>query len=294
LETTYEGPKIVKSAKLQMLVSQFEGMKMLEDRAFNEFYTKISDLRNFMVSLRKKILDAKRIKKILRSLPERYRIKVTILEESKDLDAMKIEELVGTLQTFEFSLPPVKKVKSITLKVAKEKSKVSSDEDIDEDEGITMLAKNFRKLMKNQKFKNKYSKKLKNDPKGAEQDEVDKKDPRGPRCYECSSYSHMREDCGNLKQEKEKSLSATLSDDSEEKETPGKDQKFLAFIAPYVDPVKFQSYYSKSSDEEEQKEAYKILYVKFMKLRETNQKNVLELNSMKTERSTLLQKITDF
>jgi hypothetical protein len=105
LETTYEGTKIVKSAKLQMLASQFEGIKMLEDKSFNEFYTKISDLRNSMVSLGKKISDAKLLKKILRSFPERFRINVTTIEEIKHFDAMKIEELVGSFQTYEFSLP---------------------------------------------------------------------------------------------------------------------------------------------------------------------------------------------
>jgi len=80
---------------------------MLEDDSFNEFYTKISDLRNSMVSLGKKISDAKLIENILRSLPECFKIKVTTIEESKDLDAMKIEELVRSLQTYEFSLPPI-------------------------------------------------------------------------------------------------------------------------------------------------------------------------------------------
>jgi hypothetical protein len=37
LETTYEGTKLVKSAKLQMLISRFEEIKMLEDETFNEF-----------------------------------------------------------------------------------------------------------------------------------------------------------------------------------------------------------------------------------------------------------------
>jgi hypothetical protein len=36
-----------------MLVS-FEGIRMLEEETFNEFYTKISDLRNSMISLGKK------------------------------------------------------------------------------------------------------------------------------------------------------------------------------------------------------------------------------------------------
>jgi hypothetical protein len=37
LETTYEGTKLVKSAKLQMLISRFEEIKMLENETFGEF-----------------------------------------------------------------------------------------------------------------------------------------------------------------------------------------------------------------------------------------------------------------
>jgi len=69
LETTYEGTKLVKSAKLQMLISRFEEIKMLEEETFGEFYSKVSDLRNSMVSLGKPISDVKLIRKILRSLP---------------------------------------------------------------------------------------------------------------------------------------------------------------------------------------------------------------------------------
>jgi RNA-binding protein YhbY len=118
LETTYEGTKFVKSAKLQMLISKFEEIKMLEDETFNEFYTRISDLRNSMVSLGKNVSDVKLIKKILRSLPERFRIKVTTIEEGKDLDEMTIEELVESLQTYEYSLALVRKAKAITPKAS--------------------------------------------------------------------------------------------------------------------------------------------------------------------------------
>jgi hypothetical protein len=54
-----------------------------------------------------------------------------------------------------------------------------------------MLARSFRKLMKTKKFKNGFSDSLRGDPKGAEQDEADMKDPRGPRCYECSGYNQI-------------------------------------------------------------------------------------------------------
>jgi hypothetical protein len=34
METTYKGTKLVKSAKLQMLISKFEEIKMLEEETF--------------------------------------------------------------------------------------------------------------------------------------------------------------------------------------------------------------------------------------------------------------------
>jgi hypothetical protein len=135
---------------------------MLEEETFGEFYSKISDLRNSMVSLGKSISDVKLIRKILRSFPERFRIKVTTIEESKDLEEMKIEELVRSLQTYELSLPPVKKLKTIAVKASKKKVEASfEDGSEDEEKVVAMLAKNFRRLMKDDRFKKKFSDKMK-------------------------------------------------------------------------------------------------------------------------------------
>jgi hypothetical protein len=112
-----------------MSVSQFERIKMLEDESFSEFDTKITDLWNSMINLGKKVSDVKLIKKILKSLPERFSIKVTTIEEIKDSDEMKVEELVGSLLTYELTFTPGKNVKSLALKPSKGKSKVSSYED---------------------------------------------------------------------------------------------------------------------------------------------------------------------
>jgi hypothetical protein len=145
-----------------MMISRFDEIKILEDETFGEFYTKISDLRSSMVSLRKLVSNVKLFQKILRSLPEHFRIKVTTIEESKDLEEMKIEELVGSLQTYEYSQPPIKKAKTIALKASKKKARVSSEEDIDnEEDAMVMLAKNFERLMKNDKFKKKFTERLK-------------------------------------------------------------------------------------------------------------------------------------
>jgi hypothetical protein len=113
LETTYEGTNLVKAPKLQMLVSQFEKIEMLEDETFNDFFGKLSEIRNSMINLGKKVSDTKIIRKVMRSLPERFRMKVTAIESCTNLETMRIEELVGALQTYEFSLPQPRKIRML-------------------------------------------------------------------------------------------------------------------------------------------------------------------------------------
>jgi ABC-type hemin transport system substrate-binding protein len=73
---------------------------------------------------------------------------------------------VGSLQNYEYSLPPVKKAKTIALKASKKKVRVSSEEDIDnEEDAMATLAKNFGRLMKSEKFKKKFTERLKMAPR---------------------------------------------------------------------------------------------------------------------------------
>jgi hypothetical protein len=94
-------------------------------------------------------------------------------------------------------------VKTIALKAYKKKTKVSSEEDSEtEEDAMAMLAKNFRRLMRNDRFKKKFFEKLKKAPRESESEEVEKKYPRGPKCFECSGFGHIRVDCGNSSREK--------------------------------------------------------------------------------------------
>lgn len=64
---------------------------------------------NSSFNLGERIPEVKIVGKILRSLLERFRPKVTAIEKSKDLDSIKIEELVRSLQTRELTLAQPKK-----------------------------------------------------------------------------------------------------------------------------------------------------------------------------------------
>ena len=144
LETTYEGTKKVKDTKLQMLTTRFEELKMSEDASFNSFYGKLNEVVIGKFNLGEKTEDSKIVRKILRSLPESFRAKITVIEESKDLDDIKVQELIGSLQTYELSLPLQRKSKSLTLKIINERVEThdSSDEDV-VDTDVAYLIKNF-------------------------------------------------------------------------------------------------------------------------------------------------------
>ena len=83
-------------------------------------------------NLGEKTEDSKLVRKILRSLPESFHSKVTTIEESEDLDDIKVQELIGSLQTYELSLPSQRKSKSLALKTINERIDAhdSSDEDV--------------------------------------------------------------------------------------------------------------------------------------------------------------------
>ena len=85
LETTSEGTKVVKTVKLQQLTSSFEEI-MEEDETFDEFNAKLKDIVNSTFNLREFIVESKIVRKILRSLPERFHAKITAIEEVKDID----------------------------------------------------------------------------------------------------------------------------------------------------------------------------------------------------------------
>ena len=97
LETTYEGTKKVKDTKLQMLTTRFEELKMSDNESFDSFYGKLNEVVIGKFNLGEKIEDSKIVRKILRSLPESFRAKVTAIEESKDFDDIKVQELIDSL-----------------------------------------------------------------------------------------------------------------------------------------------------------------------------------------------------
>ena len=92
---------------------------MEEDESFDEFYAMLKDIVNSAFNLGETIPEPKIVRKMLRSLPERFHAKITAIEESKDIDQIPLTELVSNLQTYELGLTRIGKTgkgKSMALK----------------------------------------------------------------------------------------------------------------------------------------------------------------------------------
>ena len=63
-----------------MLTTSFEEIKMEEDESFDEFYAKLKDIVNLTFNLGETIHEPKIMKKVLRSLPERFYAKIMTIE----------------------------------------------------------------------------------------------------------------------------------------------------------------------------------------------------------------------
>ena len=81
LQTTYKGTKAIKDLKFQRLTTNFEEIKIEEDKSFDKFYAKFMDIVNSAFNLRVIIPEPKIVRKVLRSLLERFLAKITAIEE---------------------------------------------------------------------------------------------------------------------------------------------------------------------------------------------------------------------
>ena len=148
LQTAYEGTKAVKDSK--RLTTNFEEIKMEEDESFDKFYTKLKDIVNSTFNLGKTIPEPKIVRKVLKSLPERFHAKITAIEESKDIDKIPLTELVGNLQTYELGLTRIRKSSKSKSMALKAKSSDIDESLNDEDSKMkSYITRQFKNFMKN-------------------------------------------------------------------------------------------------------------------------------------------------
>ena len=221
---------------------------MSDDESFDAFYAKLNDIINSIFNLGEIYDQLNIVRKILRSLTEDFRPKVTAITESKDMDSIPVDELVGSLQSYKLDLPKTSKSKSMALKSVDDVEVGGFDDEFSATE-IAYLARNFRNFLRNsnrrargtnivepRNFRKNDPTKVNNNEKPREKVGQSSNNSLGPQCFGCQGYGHMKSECPTYLRFKEKAMSVTLSDNEVSDDESGCDEdgNFIAFTTTTV------------------------------------------------------------
>ena len=173
---------------------------------------------------------------------------MTAITESKDVDSIPTDELVGSLQSYELDLPKTSKSKSMALKSIDDVDVSGFDNELSATE-IAYLAKNFRNFLRNnnkmardkntvkpRNFRKNGPTKVNNTEKPREKVGQSSNNSMGPQRFGCQGYGHMKSECPTYLKSKGKAMAITLSDDevSDDESSYDKDGNFIAFTTTVV------------------------------------------------------------
>ena len=150
LKVVYKRTNQVKESKISRYTRQYELFKMEQNKSVYFMYTRFMDIVNTLGALGKTFSDSEKVNKIIRSLPKEWKPKRTTIEEAKNLNTLPIDDLIGSLISYEEDLAAERgneeKKKSIALKALKHESDEESE--LDEEE-MDMLTRRFKTFLRN-------------------------------------------------------------------------------------------------------------------------------------------------
>ena len=136
-----------------------------------------------------------------------FRPKVTVITESKDVDSIPVDELVGSLQSYELDLPKTSKSKSMALKSVDDVDISGCDNELSATK-IAYLPKNFRNFLRNnnrrargknnaepKNFRRNDPTKVNNTEKPKEKVGQPSNNSMGQQCFGCQGYGHVKLEC---------------------------------------------------------------------------------------------------
>ena len=101
LRREYRGDKKVRAVKLQAVRAEFEYLRMTEGEGLEHYLSKFFETINSLKSLGEEVPEVRIVQKLLMSLNRRYQSIVSIIEETRDLDELKVEEVIASVKVFD-------------------------------------------------------------------------------------------------------------------------------------------------------------------------------------------------
>ncbi|GJZ83504.1 hypothetical protein Tco_0648677 [Tanacetum coccineum] len=153
---THQGNNQVKANKIDLLVQQYEQFMILEEESIDNAFAKFNTIITSLKALDESFSSKNCVRKFLWALHPKWRAKVTVIEESKNLTTLSLDELIRNLKVYKEVIKKDSKTvkskkeqsRSIALKARKESSDDDSSTSDSEDEEYAMAVRDFKKFFK--------------------------------------------------------------------------------------------------------------------------------------------------
>ncbi|GJX44058.1 zf-CCHC domain-containing protein [Tanacetum coccineum] len=205
---THQGNSQVKDNKIDLLVQQYEQFVISEDESIDSAFARFNTIITSLRALDEGYSGKNYVRKFLRDLHTKWRAKVTAIEESKDLTALSLDELIGNLKA----------------------KKKSSDEECStfrcEDEEYAMAVRDFKKFFNR---RGRFVRQPRNDKKTFQRSRDDKNGKSDRKCFRCGDLNHLIGECSKPQKEKNQRafVGGSWSDNGEEDDEKDKHETCL-------------------------------------------------------------------
>ncbi|GKA25033.1 hypothetical protein Tco_0711066 [Tanacetum coccineum] len=174
------------------------------------------------------------VRKFLRALHPKWHVKVTAIEESKNLTTLSLDKLIGNLKVYEEIIKKDSKTvkrkreqsRSISLKAIKESSDDDSSTSDSENEEYAMAVRDFKKFFKR---RGRFVRQPHEERKSFQRIKDDKNGKGERKCFKCGDPDNLIEECPKQSkyQNQKAFVGGSWSDSNEDEEERTKDEKCL-------------------------------------------------------------------
>ncbi|GJT02277.1 retrovirus-related pol polyprotein from transposon TNT 1-94 [Tanacetum coccineum] len=173
------------------------------------------------------------VRKFLRALHPKWRAKVMVIEESKDLTSLSLDELIENLKVHEMIIKKDSEIvkakgerKSLVITAKKESSDKECSTSGSDDEEYAMAVKDFKKFFKR---RGRFVRQPWNDKKMFQRSRDDKNGKGDRKCFRCGDPNHLIGECPKLPKDKNQRafVGGSWSDSGKEDDEKVKDETCL-------------------------------------------------------------------
>nr|XP_017180703.2 uncharacterized protein LOC108170365 [Malus domestica] len=101
LRREFRGDKKVRAVKLQAIRADFEYLRMNDVESLDDYLARFFEIVNNLKSLGEDVTEKRIVQKLLMSLSRRNKSIVSIIEETRDLDTIRVEEVLASVKVYD-------------------------------------------------------------------------------------------------------------------------------------------------------------------------------------------------